>query len=548
MAGFHREKALEAARLLSAETRRIASAATERGAALTDGGKTIDDHQPHAERLALAATEARAAEELTAYAARVPAAHADHDLAAAMAHAFAAEALSRIAAQARSHFGGEGLLVPLSEETIAQAILAGMDDRFVEAIGRRVIEARGVNNSFLDDAGAALVRDSARAFGKAEIAPIAQDMHRQDSDVPEDLIRKMAEVGFFGISIPAEYGGTGMSAMAMTILSEELCAASLVGGSLITRSEILTRALLQGGTDEQKREWLPRIASGELLVGVAVTEPDIGSDVASLQCRATRGEQDGRPGWFIDGPKAWSTFAGRANILALLARTDPDPSSGARGLSLFIVPKDPYPGHHFTHTQPGGGQIVGTANPTPGYRGMHSFTLAFDRYFVPAENLVGGDAGLNRGFFLQMSGFAVGRLQTGGRATGVGQAALEKACAYATTRVQFGKPIAEYGLTQHKIGRMAAHVMAGRQLTYAAARLVDEGDVRVEPAMAKLFASDVAVWVTQEAQLIHGGWGYSEEDPIARYVADAQVLPIFEGVKPILELKVIARSLLSGQA
>ncbi len=178
---------------------------------------------------------------------------------------------------------------------------------------------------------------------------------------------------------------------------------------------------------------------------------------------------------------------------------------------------------------------------------MHSFTLALDRYFVPAENLVGGEEGLGRGFYLQMGGFAAGRLQTGGRATGVGQASLEKACAYALDRKQFGKPIAEYQLTQHKIGRMSTHVAAGRQLTYAAAQAMAEDErAAVLPAMCKLFASDVAVWVSQEAQLIHGGWGYSEEDPVARYVVDALVLPIFEGVKPILELKIIARQLLAG--
>ena len=194
--------------------------------------------------------------------------------------------------------------------------------------------------------------------------------------------------------------------------------------------------------------------------------------------------------------------------------------------------------------------ITGTANPTPGYRGMHSFTLAIDRYFVPEENLVGGEAGVGRGFYLQMGGFAVGRLQTGGRATGVGQAALEKACNYALDRKQFGRPIADYQLTQHKIGRMSTHVAAGRHLTYAAARAMEtdpplDRRASMPAAMCKLFASDVAIWVSQEAQLIHGGWGYSEEDPVARYVVDALVLPIFEGVKPILELAVIARQLLA---
>jgi (2S)-methylsuccinyl-CoA dehydrogenase len=346
----------------------------------------------------------------------------------------------------------------------------------------------------------------------------------------------------------------------MAVLTEELSAVSLVAGSLITRSEILTRALLGGGTEEQRKEWLPRIATGELLVGVAVTEPDVGSDVGSVTCRATPGEHEGRKGWFIEGPKAWSTFAGRANILALLARTDPDTSKGARGLSLFIVPKQPYDGHHFEHRQPEGGTITGTANPTPGYRGMHSFTLAIDRYFVPEENLVGGADGLGKGFYLQMGGFEAGRLQTGGRATGVSQASLEKACNYAADRKQFGGPLADYQLTQYKVGRMAAWTAAGRHLTYAAARAMEQDErdnpsatLRTRPgpgtltaAMCKLFASDVAIWVSQEAQLIHGGWGYSEEDPIARYVVDALVLPIFEGVKPILELKVIARQLLAG--
>jgi (2S)-methylsuccinyl-CoA dehydrogenase len=177
---------------------------------------------------------------------------------------------------------------------------------------------------------------------------------------------------------------------------------------------------------------------------------------------------------------------------------------------------------------------------------MHSFTLAFDNYFVPAENLVGEDGGLHKGFYLQMAGFAAGRLQTGGRATGLSQAALERTAEYANDRKQFGQPIGTYQLTQYKLGRMAAHVMAGRQLTYAAALAMDRDEsIALEPAMAKLFASDVAVWVTQEGQLVHGGWGYAEEFPISRYVVDATVLPIFEGVKPILELKVIARQLLA---
>ncbi len=542
---------LDAARRLSELATTAAESAVAAASRLTEGGRLIDEHQVHAERIAQLATEARAAEELVSYARNQAEAGKPDALAEDEALAFSAEVVAKawfaVDLHPELYAFDHNVLERLHDPETARLVRAGQSDSHIRAIGSRVIEARGAFTAELADAVANLTRDTARSFARTEVQPIAQEMHRQDSLVPENLIQKMAGLGLFGCSIPESYGGTGMGYLTMVVLTEELSAASLVAGSLVTRSEILTRALLQGGSEEQRQYWLPRIASGELLVGIAVTEPDVGSDVASVTCRATAGEHDGRKGWFIDGPKAWSTFAGRANILALLARTDPDASRGNRGLSLFIIPKDPYDGHHFVHTQPEGGSITATANPTPGYRGMHSFTLAIDRYFVPEENLVGGEAGLGRGFYLQMGGFAAGRLQTGGRATGVGQAALEKACNYALDRRQFGRAIADYQLTQHKIGRMATHVAAGRHLTYAAARAMERDErASLEAAMCKLFASDVAVWVTQEAQLIHGGWGYSEEDPVARYVVDALVLPIFEGVKPILELKVIARQLLAG--
>jgi (2S)-methylsuccinyl-CoA dehydrogenase len=250
----------------------------------------------------------------------------------------------------------------------------------------------------------------------------------------------------------------------------------------------------------------------------------------------------------INGPKSWCTFAGRANVLALLARTDPDASKGAKGLSLFIVPKDSFTGHDFEMKQPGGGRMVGKADATPGYRGMHSFTLNLENYFVPAENLVGMEGGENRGFYLQMAGFAAGRLQTGGRACGLCQAALEKTAEYVIDRSQFDRPISEFQLTQYTLGRMAARTAAARALTYAAALAFDEDERAAAPlaAQAKLLACDIAVEVTQQGQLMHGGWGYAEEYPISRYVVDATVLPIFEGVKPILELKVVGRALLAS--
>jgi len=536
-----------ARKLANAASDAIALAITQ-AARITDNAKAIDEHQVLAERIAVHATEARAAAELVAYCERQMSSGKRDAIAEQQAFAFAAEITHKLRSVSHAH-PEFAINERLDGNELNSLVRAGLDDTVFESIGARVIESRGLHTTDLEDQAASLVRDSARNFAKAEVVPIAQDMHREDSLVPETLIQKIAELGLFGCSIPEQYGGTEMGLLTMCVLTEELSAASLVAGSLITRSEILTRALIQGGTEEQRQQWLPRIAAGELMVGISVTEPDVGSDVQSVQCRATRGQLDGQDGWLIEGSKAWSTFAGRANILALLARTDPDLSLGGHGLSLFIVEKDAFDGHHFVQTQPGGGSITGTANPTPGYRGMHSFTLALDRYFVPAENLVGGEEGLGRGFYLQMGGFAAGRLQTGGRATGVGQASVEKACNYAAGRKQFGKAIAEYQRTQHKIGRMATHVAAGRHLTYAAAREMqqDESATRGMLApMCKLFASDTAVWVSQEAQVLHGGWGYSEEDPIARYVVDALVLPIFEGVKMTLELKVIGRQLLAG--
>jgi (2S)-methylsuccinyl-CoA dehydrogenase len=540
-----------AARTLVDAAQRAVDAAVKHAAQVTQGGALIDDHQVHTERVAYLATQVRAAEDLTSFVERIRAAGKPDGLQERLAHAYAAEVVNVLRAQVEAAWDDFGLteadVAPLHEASLRALVRHGLAESSIREIGREVIEAGGVNNVELEDEVATLTRDMARDFGKTEVTPIAQEIHRQDLLVPDTLLEKFSAQGFFGSSIPEEYGGTGMGDLPMIIITEELSAASLAAaGSLSTRPEILSKALLAGGTDEQRNYWLPRIAAGEELVAVAVTEPDIGSDVASLQTKAERAEHEGQPGWRINGAKAWSTFSGRATILALLARTDPDPKSGNRGLSLFIIPKPPYDGHHWRYEQPEGGVMEGTANPTPGYRGMHSFTIALDNVWVPASHLVGGEEGVGKGFFLQMSGFAAGRLQTGGRATGVAQAALEKACQYVVQRRQFGLPLAEYQLTQYKIGRMAYLVAAARQTTYASARAFDTR--APEPSMAKLLSCDVAGEVTREAQLLHGGWGYSEEDPIARYVVDALVLPIFEGVKATLELKVIGRSLFAAAA
>ena len=503
----------------------------------------IDDQQVAVERIADLATKLRAARDLVEYARGAGGIYLEQ------ATVNAGEVAAQVAALVRDHGGEHGLEESdLAAEEVGGFVREALRDDRVRAIGRAVAEQRGRNECPLDDV-LELTRDAVREFADAEIAPHAERIHRHDEIVPEAFIEKMADLGYFGLSVPEAYGGSGMGNVAMVITTEELSRASLAtGGSLITRPEILTKALLAGGTEAQKRTWLPRLASGELMVAIGVTEPDIGSDVASVRCRAEPATVDGVAGWKINGPKAWCTFAGRADILALLLRTDPDASSGARGLSLFIVPKQPSRDHEFECVQPGGGGLVGKADATPGYRGMHSYTLNFEDYFVPADHLVGEQDGLGRGFYLQMAGFSAGRLQTGGRATGLAQAALERSAEYAIDRAQFGRSLIEFQLTQHKLGRMASQVAAARAVTYAAATAMDDDERAAAPyaAMAKLLACDVAVAVTQEGQLLHGGWGYAEEYAISRYVVDALVLPIFEGVKPILELKVIGRSVLAG--
>jgi (2S)-methylsuccinyl-CoA dehydrogenase len=504
--------------------------------------REIDAQQVAVERLADLATRLRAARDLLDYSREAGPSYREE------ATVFAGDVVARMARLVRENgpeHGIEEIELP-ADETVPFVREALREDR-VRAIGRGVAERRGRNDGPLGEMEE-LTRDAVREFAEPEIAPHAERIHRNDELVPDGIIEKMAALGYFGLSVPEEYGGSGMGNLPMVITTEELSRVSLAAaGSLITRPEILTKALLAGGTDAQKRAWLPRIASGELMVGIAVTEPDVGSDVAAVKCRAEPASVGGVEGFSITGPKAWCTFAGRADILAVLCRTDPDLTKGARGLSLFVVEKERAYGHSFELEQPSGGRLAGKADATLGYRGMHSFTLNFESYFVPKENLIGEAEGLGRGFYLQMGGFAAGRLQTSGRACGLAQAALERTAEYVVDRTQFGRPIIEFELTQYKLGSMAAQVGAARAITYAAARAMDSDERAAAPyaAQAKLLACDVAVDVTQEGQLLHGGWGYAEEYAISRYVVDALVLPIFEGVKPILELKVIGRSLLA---
>jgi (2S)-methylsuccinyl-CoA dehydrogenase len=398
-----------------------------------------------------------------------------------------------------------------------------------------------------------LVRETFHRFAEDKVRPHAEHVHRTNGDIPEEIITGLAELGGFGLSVPEEYDGfaTGGESdyMGMVVATEELSWGSLgIGGSLITRPEILTRALVYGGTEAQKKQWLPKLASAEVLAAVAVTEPDFGSDVAGIVTAATPTEG----GWLINGVKTWCTFAARADVLMLLARTDPDRAKAHRGLSLFVVEKPRGDGHGFIFEQAederpagsGTGRLEGRPIDTLGYRGMHSYELSFEDWFVPAANLVGESEGLGKGFYLQMQGFENGRLQTAARALGIMQAAYEAAFSYAANRKVFGSPIGDYQLTQAKLGRMAVLIQATRQSSYHVARLMAQGEGTLEASMVKAYVCRAAEWVTREALQIHGGMGYAEEFPVSRYFVDARVLSIFEGADETLALKVIARRLI----
>lgn len=397
-----------------------------------------------------------------------------------------------------------------------------------------------------------MVGDTFRSFAEKVIKPHAEHVHRTNDDVPEEIVQGLAEMGAFGLSVPAEYGGFSEGGsneyIGMVVATEELSRVSLgIGGSLITRPEILARALETGGTEEQKQHWLPQLASAEVMNAVAVTEPDYGSDVAGVKVTAASVEG----GWLINGVKTWCTFGARADVLMLLARTDPDRSRTHRGLSMFIVPKERGDGHGFTQTQDnahGGGKMEGRPIDTIGYRGMHSYEIALENWFVPSENLIGGEAGLGRGFYYQMAGFENGRLQTAARAVGVMQAALEEARQYAEDRKVFGQSVGDYQLNAAKLGRMAATVQGARQFSYDIARQVAGGEGRLEAALLKAYVCKAAEWVTREAMQIHGGMGYAEEYTVSRLWVDARVLSIFEGADEVLCLRVIAKQLVERAA
>jgi (2S)-methylsuccinyl-CoA dehydrogenase len=378
-----------------------------------------------------------------------------------------------------------------------------------------------------------LVRDQFRKFVNDRVAPYAHEWHLKDQLIPMPVVSEMGELGVFGLTIPEAFGGAGLGKTAMCVVSEELSRGYIGVGSLGTRSEIAAELILGGGTAEQKKYWLPKIASGEVLPTAVFTEPNTGSDLGSLRTRAVReGEV-----WKVTGNKTWITHAARADVMTLLVRTNPS-APGYKGLSMFLAPKprgtdgNPFPAKGMK-----GGEIG-----VLGYRGMKEFELGFDGFEVPHANLLGGEEGL--GFKQLMVTFESARIQTAARAIGVAQSAMDLGLRYALDRHQFGKPIYAFPRVANKIAMMAVEIMIARQLTYYAAREKDAGRrCDLEAGMAKLLGARVAWAAADNAVQIHGGNGFALEYPISRVLCDARILNIFEGAAEI-QAQVIARRLL----
>jgi len=507
----------------------------------------LDEAQIACFDMALGFAEVTAARFAIGYAERAVASGAG-EVEARFARLFAAESLhalrGRLAARPADYgLTGKEISAALDHDAVRALTGECLASGFLEALGATVIET-GTTGAYLLDEQHEMMRGTFRKFASAVVQPLAEEIHRHDLLIPDAILKPLAELGGFGLSIPERYGGLQPDDrddnLGMIVVTEELSRGSLgAAGSLITRPEILARALLKGGTEEQKQRFLPRLAAGEILNAIAVTEPDYGSDVASMKLRATRTQG----GWLLDGAKTWCTFNGKAHVMLVLARTNPDVSLGHRGLSLLLAEKPSFDGHDFEYTQPGGGKVSGRAIATIGYRGMHSYETFFEAFLVPDENLLGGPDGEGKGFYFTMAGFSGGRIQTAARAVGLMSAALERAVAYARERKVFKKPIGDYPLTRAKLARMATSIAVCRQFTYAVGRLMDEGKGEMEASLVKLYACRAALQVCNEALQIHGGMGYAEETAVSRYFVDSRVLSIFEGAEETLALKVVARAL-----
>ncbi len=450
-----------------------------------------------------------------------------------------------------------GIAMSQGEIARLEEVSDSLDGReFIESRAARLLSARGNSqnarmrlaklmaerrgsSSFGDlglDQELEIIRSQIRRFADDKVFPNAQEWHLEDRLIPMELISELAEMGVFGLTIPEEYDGLEMSKTAMCVVSEELSRGYIGVGSLATRTEIAAELILCGGTDRQKREWLPRIASGEIMPTAVFTEPNTGSDLGSLRTKAAL--DNGM--YSVTGSKTWITHGSRANVMTLLARTDPE-SSDYRGLSMFIVEKTPgteeYP-------FPDDG-IDGTEIEVLGYRGMKEYEIGFSGFRLKADCLLGGAEG--RGFRQLMQTFESARIQTAARAIGVAQSALDQGLEYALNRKQFGKPLIEFPRVASKLAIMAVEIMVARQLAYFAAREKDsQRRCDLEAGMAKLLAARVAWSAADNAVQIHGGNGFAVEFPISRILCDSRILSIFEGAAEI-QAHVIARRLLGNR-
>lgn len=416
----------------------------------------------------------------------------------------------------------------LTQEGNTQAARA----RLVELMQERDAEAT-VGDPGTDEE-MEMVREQFRRFARERVEPHAHGWHLADALIPAEVIGEMAEMGVFGLTIPEEHGGLGLSKLAMCVVSEELSRGWIGVGSLGTRSEIAAELILGGGTEAQRARWLPGIASGEVLPTAVFTEPGTGSDLGALRTRATRDGDD----WTVTGNKTWITHAARTHVMTLLARTDPG-SEDHRGLSMFLAEKTPGT-DEAPFPDPG---LTGGEIEVLGYRGMKEYELGFDGFRVAGENLLGGAPG--QGFKQLMRTFESARIQTAARAVGVASSALDLSLRYARERRQFGRALVEFPRVAGKLATMAAEIMAARQLTYFAAREKDSGRrCDLEAGMAKLLAARVAWSSADMGVQIHGGNGFALEYPISRVLCDARILAIFEGAAEI-QAQVIARRLLA---
>ncbi|HSF92268.1 MAG TPA: acyl-CoA dehydrogenase family protein [Paracoccaceae bacterium] len=415
------------------------------------------------------------------------------------------------------------------------ALRAGNTDAARKRLVELMIERDGAatfGNTGLDEEYE-MIRDQFRRFAEDKVVPHAHEWHMKDELIPMEILEEMGELGVFGLTIPEEYGGFGMGKTAMCVVSEELSRGYIGVGSLGTRSEIAAELILCGGTEEQKHQWLPKIASAEILPTAVFTEPNTGSDLGSLRTRAKlEGDE-----YVVTGNKTWITHAARADVMTMLVRTDPA-TDNYSGLSMMLAEKprgtddNPFPAEGMT-----GGEIE-----VLGYRGMKEYELGFDGFKIKAENLLGGVEG--QGFKQLMQTFESARIQTAARAIGVAQCAMELGMKYAQDRKQFGKALIEFPRIYSKLAMMAVEIMITRQLTYfSAAQKDNDKRCDLEAGMAKRLGARVAWMCADNGLQIHGGNGFAMEYPISRVLCDARILNIFEGAAEI-QAQVIARRVL----